>query len=420
MNEDKSGDLFHLQLTDNQRLDWLRLIRTDGVGPRMFQSLINRFGGAGPALEALPELAKRGGRHLTPYSRAKAEDELDRLTRGGAQLLMRGDAHYPDLLGMIEAAPPVITVKGDVALLKRRLVAIVGSRNASAVGLKMAEQLAQDLGRTGYVLVSGLARGIDGKVHQRSLTTGTIAVLAGGIDHIYPSEHAGLHRIIGEQGLLVTEMPFGWEPRGRDFPRRNRIISGLSCAVIVVEAAERSGSLITARFASEQGREVMAVPGSPLDPRAAGTNGLIREGATLITDAAQVDEAIRVMTGEHRWHPHHMREAQASEEALWDEIDYLAGEVSAPTMIRETPETPYRGGVPEPLAGSPQIDSQAGLLSLLGPSPVAIDDLVRLSGLSARQTSQILLDLELEGRLIRHGGQLVSLRSKGDQIIKQP
>jgi DNA processing protein len=155
----------------------------------------------------------------------------------------------------------------------------------------------------------------------------------------------------------------------------------------------------------------MAVPGSPLDPRAAGTNGLIREGATLITDAAQVDEAIRVMTGEHRWHPHHMREAQASDEALWDEIDYLAGEDSAPTMIRETPETPYRGGVPEPLAGSPQIDSQAGLLSLLGPSPVAIDDLVRLSGLSARETSQILLDLELEGRLIRHGGQLVSLRN---------
>ena len=414
MNEDTTGDLFQLQLTDNQRLDWLRLIRTDGIGPRMFQSLINRFGGAGPALDALPELAKRGGRQLVPYSRAKAEDELERLTRSGGHLLMRGDAHYPDLLTMIEAAPPVITVKGDLSLLKRRLVAIVGSRNASAVGLKMAEQLAQDLGRMGYVLVSGLARGIDGKVHQRSLATGTIAVLAGGIDHIYPSEHAELHRFIGEQGLLVTEMPFGWEPRGRDFPRRNRIISGLSCAVIVVEAAERSGSLITARFATEQGREVMAVPGSPLDPRAAGTNDLIREGATLITNAGQVDEAIKVMSGEDRWHPHHMREAQALDEPLWDEIDYLAGDVSAPTMIRETPETPYRGGVPEPFAGSPQIDIRAGLLSLLGPAPVAIDDLVRLSGCSARQTSQILLDLELEGRLIRHGGQLVSLRGEAD------
>ena len=414
MNEDTIGDLFQLQLTDNQRLDWLRLIRTDGVGPRMFQSLINRFGGAGPALDALPELAKRGGRQLVPYSRAKAEDELERLTRSGGQLLMRGEAQYPDLLSMIEAAPPIITVKGDLSLLKRRLVAIVGSRNASAVGLKMADQLAQDLGRMGYVLVSGLARGIDGKVHQRSLATGTIAVLAGGIDHIYPSEHAELHRIIGEQGLLVTEMPFGWEPRGQDFPRRNRIISGLSCAVIVVEAAERSGSLITARFATEQGREVMAVPGSPLDPRATGTNGLIREGATLITNAEQVDEAIKVMSGEDRWHPHQMREALVIDEPLWDEIDYLAGEVSAPTMIRETPETPYRGGVPGQSAGSPQIDIQASLLSLVGPAPIAIDDLVRLSGCSARQTSQILLDLELEGRLIRHGGQLVSLRGETD------
>ncbi len=414
MNEDKTEDLFSLQLTDRQRLDWLRLIRTEGVGPRMFQTLINRFGGAGPALDALPELAKRGGRQITPYSQARAEDEIARLARFGGQLLMRGDAQYPELLKMIEAAPPVISVKGDLTLLKRRLVAIVGSRNASGVGLKMAEQLVQDLGRMGYVLVSGLARGIDGRVHLRSLHSGAIAVLAGGIEHIYPAEHHDLHRMIGEQGVLVSEMPLGWEPRGRDFPRRNRIISGLSCAVIVVEAAERSGSLITARFATEQGREVMAVPGSPLDPRATGTNGLIREGATLITNAEQVDEAIRAMTGEDRWHPHHMREALAIDEPLWDEIDYLAGEVSAPTMIRETPETPYRGGVPEQSAGSPQIDIQAGLLSLLGPAPIAIDDLVRLSGCSARQTSQILLDLELEGRLIRHGGQLVSLRGETD------
>jgi DNA processing protein len=216
-------------------------------------------------------------------------------------------------------------------------------------------------------------------------------------------------------------MPFGWEPRGRDFPRRNRIISGLACAVIVVEAAERSGSLITARFATEQGREVMAVPGSPLDPRATGTNALIREGATLITRAEEVDEAIRTMSGDTDWHPHHMRETMGIEdqEPLWDEIDYLAGEISAPTMIRETPETPYRGGEPDwsadPLreSTSSRTDIQAGLLSLLGPAPIAIDDLVRLSGCSARQASQILLDLELSGRLIRHGGQLVSLRTAG-------
>lgn len=411
MNDKVLGDLFQLQLTENQRLDWLRLIRTDGVGPRMFQTLINRFGGAGPALEALPELARRGGRHLVPCPQDKAEAEMDRLARFGGQFLMLGDPLYPDLLAQIDAAPPIITVKGDASLLKRRLVAIVGSRNASAVGLKMAEQLALGLGRMGYVLVSGLARGIDGQVHQRSLQTGTVAVLAGGIDHIYPSEHGELYRNIGEQGLLVSEMPFGWEPRGRDFPRRNRIISGLCSAVIVVEAAERSGSLITARFATEQGREVMAVPGSPLDPRAAGTNGLIREGATLVTSAEQVDEAVKTMHGEHNWHPHHIREtAGHNPEPLWDEIDYLAGEVSAPTVIRETPETPYRGGEPVSDAGSPQSDMQAGLVSLLGPAPIAIDDLVRLSGCSARQASQILLDLELSGRLIRHGGQLVSLR----------
>jgi DNA processing protein len=411
VNGQDDTDLFSLQLSDKQRLDWLRLIRTDGVGPRMFRSLINRFGGAGPALEALPELARRGGRDLTPYPLARAEKELERLSRYGGQFLMLGDPLYPELLAQIDAAPPLISVKGDLGLLKRRMVAIVGSRNASAVGLKMAEQLAQGLARLGYVLVSGLARGIDGQVHHRTLATGTVAVLAGGVEHVYPSEHKDLHRQISEQGVLVSEMPFGWEPRGRDFPRRNRIISGLACAVIVVEAAERSGSLITARFATEQGREVMAVPGSPLDPRAAGTNGLIREGATLITSAEQVDEAIKSMSGEDNWHPHHIRETADEAEPLWDEIDYLNENVSAPTMIRETPETSYRGGEPDNVARSPQTDIQAGLLSLMGPAPIAIDDLVRLSGSTARETSQFLLDLELDGRLIRHGGQLVSLKS---------
>ena len=398
-------------LTDQQKLDWLRLIRTEGVGPRLFQTLINRHGGAAAVLEALPDLARSRG-PITVCSVAQAEQEWARIQRDGAQLVALGEALYPPLLAEIDAPPPLLTVKGQVGLMRERALAIVGSRNASAAGLKMAERLAHDLGRSGFVIVSGLARGIDGRAHATALQRGTMAILAGGINKIYPAEHTALYEQIAKEGVLINEMPYGWEPRGRDFPRRNRIISGLCRGVVVVEAAERSGSLITARFALEQGREVFAVPGSPLDPRAGGTNHLLRHGATFITEAAHIEEALRNFMGEDTWQPspHRVTENDAPDrEPLWDEFDFLMEEVSAPTVIRETPETRYRGGEPERTVMSPQTDIQARLLSLLGPVPIAIDDIIHLSGFATPVVTQILMELELAGRIIRHKGQCVCL-----------
>ena len=405
-------------LTDQQKRDWLRLIRTEGVGPRLFQSLINRFGGAGAALDALPSLAGKSKRPIHLCSLDQAEQEMMRIEREGAQLIALGESLYPPLLAEIDAPPPLLTVRGRASLLRERAIAIVGSRNASAAGLKMAERLSNDLGRSGFVIVSGLARGIDGRAHLTALPRGTIAVMAGGINKIYPPEHTELFAQLGEQGLLVTEMPYGWEPRGRDFPRRNRLISGISRGVVVVEAAERSGSLITARFALEQGREVFAVPGSPLDPRAGGTNHLLRHGATFVTEAAHIEEALHNFMGEDAWQPaqHRVTESDASDEPpLWDEYDFLLDdfsvkeEVSAPSVIRETPETPYRGGEPERTVMSPQTDIQAILLSLLGPVPVAIDDVIHLSGIATHIVAQNLTELELAGHVIRHSGQRISL-----------
>ena len=234
----------------------------------------------------------------------------------------------------------------------------------------------------------------------------------GGINTVYPPEHAALYVQMAQEGLLVTEMPYGWEPRGRDFPRRNRIISGLCRGVVVVEAAERSGSLITARFALEQGREVFAVPGSPLDPRAGGTNHLLRHGATLITEAAHVEEALRNLMGEDVWQPAVHRVSENDEQQtlpLWDEYDFLMEEVSAPAVIRETPETPYRGGEPERTVMSPQTDIQARLISLLGPVPVAIDDIIHISGFATHIVAHNLMELEMAGQVVRHSGHLVSL-----------
>jgi DNA processing protein len=265
-----------------------------------------------------------------------------------------------------------LAVRGNAAALKRPTVALVGARNASAAGLRFAERLARDLGAAGLAVVSGLARGIDGAAHRASLTTGTVAVLAGGHDHIYPREHFELAEAILAQGALVSEMPFGHEPRARDFPRRNRLISGLCAGIVVVEAAKRSGSLITARFALEQGREVFAVPGSPLDPRAEGANDLIKQGASLVTEAADVLAVLRPILG------------------------------AAVELRAEEPEPPAPGaelGVAE----------RARIVALLGPTPMPIDDLVRLSGSSPAVVRVVLLELELAGRLERHGGALVSL-----------
>lgn len=274
---------------------------------------------------------------------------------------------------MIDDAPPLLAVRGRTAALDRPMVAIVGARNASAAGVRFAERLVRDLVAAGFAAVSGLARGIDAAAHRASLAGGTIAVLAGGHDCIYPPEHAGLADAILADGAVVSEMPLGWEPRARDFPRRNRLISGLAVGVVVVEAARRSGSLITARFALEQGREVFAVPGSPLDPRAEGSNELLKQGATLVTQAADVITVLRPILGQ---------------------------------PVELAAEEPDAGPPP---GGEPDADARARIIGLLGPTPVPIDDLVRLSHSSPAVVRVVLLELELAGRLERHGAALVSL-----------
>jgi DNA processing protein len=395
------------RLTDDQRIDWLRLIRSESIGPRTFRALVNKYGGAAAALAALPDLARQGGRRsLKVTTRAEAEKELVAATRMGVRFVALGEPDYPKALKAIDTAPPLIAVRGAAAVLERPAVAIVGSRNASGAGLTFAERLARQLGEAGYVVVSGLARGIDTRAHRATLGTGTIAVLAGGQDRIYPAENETLlEAIIDKGGAVISEMPLGWEPRGRDFPRRNRVVSGLSFGVVVVEAARRSGSLITARFALEQGREVFAVPGSPLDPRAEGTNDLIREGATLCSSVDHITAVLDpiVATG-----PSPERSAEEPTQAgaiepLWDELDLpdLPGLAGAPTFA-----TPSLSEAALDSSGVGQVPS---VIELLGPSPVAIDDLVRQSGLPIRVVQTTLLELEVAGRLERHGGNAVSL-----------
>ncbi len=346
-------------------------------GPRTFRALINQFGGAHAALEALPSLARRGGASATKiYSRAQAEREIAAAQRLGADFVALGEPAYPLRLQMIDDAPPLITIRGHAAVFALPLIAVVGSRNASGAGVKFTQLIARELGEAGFAVVSGLARGIDAAAHRASLSTGTVAVLAGGQDRIYPPEHAELLDAILTAGAALSEMPFGWEPRGRDFPRRNRLISGLSLGIVIVEAAKRSGSLITARFALEQGREVFAVPGSPLDPRAEGTNGLIKQGATPVTETADIVSVLR---------------------PIIDDGKFPAREPEPPL-----PESPYEEAEPAP-------DERARIIALLGPAPLLIDDLVRLSGSSPAVVRMVLLELEIAGRLERHGGGLVSL-----------
>jgi DNA processing protein len=368
----KSG----VRLTDEQRIDWLRLIRSQNIGPRTFRSLINHFGGARAALDALPGLARRGGSGSVPliYSREQAEREIDAARKLGAVFVAVGETEYPQRLQMIDDAPPLIAVRGHRAALALPTVGIVGSRNASAAGLKMTQRIAHGLSEAGFATASGLARGIDAAAHRASLETGTIAVLAGGHDHIYPPEHKELLEAILPTGAAISEMPFGWEPRARDFPRRNRLISGLSLGVVIVEAAQRSGSLITARMALEQGREVFAVPGSPLDPRAEGTNGLLKQGATPVTEAADIVSMLQPIMG-----------------------------VDAPAREPE----PAEGNTSDYL--EPAADERARIIGLLSPAPVSIDDLVRLSQTSPRAVRMVLLELEIAGRLERHGAGMVSL-----------
>jgi DNA processing protein len=352
----------------------LRLIRTDSIGPVTYRQLIARFGDADTALKALPDLARRGNRRLSIPTEAEAQAELDTAARLGAHLLFIGTPDYPALLSGTETAPPVLYARGDLALLDRPAVAIVGARNASAAGTRFARQLAIDLAEADHVIVSGLARGIDAAAHAAALERGTIAVVAGGVDVPYPPEHADLMARIAEQGLVIAEQPPGIEPQARHFPRRNRIIAGLSAGTVVVEGAPKSGSLITARIAADLGREVMAVPGSPLDPRAQGCNLLIREGATLIQTAADVLEALSTLSGQPR----------------------------APMQVAE----PLPAAAPEE---GWYAAARTALLALLSPTPAPIDDLTRLSALPAAHVASVLLDLELEGVVVRHAGARVAL-----------
>ena len=360
-------------LSEEERLNWLRLSKSENVGPSTFKTLLKRYHSASEALRALPELTRKGGLGRPPrlYPRERAERDMENASRIGARFIDMVDADYPPLLRETDTAPPIICAKGELSLLGRSGVGLVGARNASAVARKFTRQLAREIGGEGHAIVSGLARGIDTAAHEASLDTGTLAVVAGGIDVIYPPENADLHADIGERGVIISEQVPGTEPKADFFPRRNRIISGIARALIVVEAAVRSGSLITARFAAEQGREVFSVPGSPLDPRCEGTNRLIRDGATLLTSARDV-------------------------------IETLANEPRPRQMSFFEPDPP-------PLLPRETDEAEAKrLLELLSPTPVDIDDLMRESGLDAATLSALLLELALAGCITRHPNGSVS------------
>ncbi|MBM3561866.1 MAG: DNA-protecting protein DprA [Alphaproteobacteria bacterium] len=409
------------RLSEEQLVDWLRLIRSENIGPRTFRQLINRFGGAGAALEALPSLAARSlrGRTIRIATRDDALREVEASRALGVRFVSTGDPDYPPLLKEIADAPPLIATRGVSWAGQRDSVAIVGSRNASAAGLTFAERLARSLALENYVIVSGLARGIDAVAHRAALETGTIAVLAGGHARPYPSEHARLVEEIAERGLIVSEMPLEWEPRGRDFPRRNRIISGLSRATIVVEAARRSGSLITARFANEQGREVFAVPGSPLDPRAEGVNDLIRQGATLCARPEDVISVLAENAGAPTRKDLFDDDALGGEETLIDELDLFSDlddsafeeRAVATRFSASKPPADCRPDIDARMQGEAPLraDAHEIVVSLLGPAPVSVDDLIRVAGLTAREVQGVLVELDVEGRLQRHGANRVSL-----------
>lgn len=372
-------------LSDVERVACLRLIRSGHVGPVTFRDLINHFGGARRALEALPDLIRKSRREPGAKipSEADALRELERASRIGARPIFTIEPNYPPALAVIDAPPPLIYAKGSIEALAKPAVAIVGSRQSSAAGVALARLIASELAAAGLVVVSGLARGIDGAAHEASLSSGTVAVLAGGLEIIYPPEHAVLATRLLERGALITEQAPGFVPRAKDFPRRNRLISGMALGVVVVEAAKRSGTLVTARFAAEQGREVMAVPGHPLDPRAEGTNDLLKQGATLVTSARDVIALLSPM------------------------IEGGLGAVRPPPAFEDaSAAAPF--SPPSRLTSAESAGAKEALLDLLGPHPVDVDELARAAGVSASDARIALLELDLEGRLVRHGQHLVS------------
>jgi DNA processing protein len=375
------------ELQPQERLDWLRLCRSEGVGPVTFYALLRRFGSAAAALDALPLLS----RPVAAAKRGEAEAEIAAIERRGGRLLCWGEPSYPAMLAAVEDAPPVLTVLGRAEVLLAPMVAVVGARNASANGRSLARDLAAGLAENGIVVVSGMARGIDAAAHLGALAVsdgGTVAVVAGGAEIVYPEENRGLYDALARDGAVVAELPLGTEPQARHFPRRNRIISGLALGVVVVEAAAKSGSLITARFALEQGREVFAVPGSPLDPRCRGANDLLRNGATLTETAGDIIAQLGPL---------------------------LHGHWPARQPAGRQPRLPLspalqRAAVAVPVAPASEDAALELIVEKLSPSPVAVDELVRQCQLSAATVATLLLELELAGRIERHPGNLVSLR----------
>ncbi|WP_240481611.1 DNA-processing protein DprA [Novosphingobium fuchskuhlense] len=360
------------------------MLRSPGIGPVSYFHLMRRFGDAVAVLDALPDIAGRSGVPFRPIPAERIEAEMARLAATGGQYLFHDSPTYPRLLAALETPPPVLTWRGDLSLLGQGAVALVGARNASAGACRLARDYAAALAARGYAVVSGLARGIDAAAHRGALAAmgqggGTIAVIASGIDVTYPPEHVELQEEVAARGLLIAEMPPGTEPLARHFPFRNRIIAGLAAGTVVVEAAPRSGSLITARLAAEAGREVMAVPGSPLDSRSRGCNELIRDGAILVQSADDIAELLERFAGPTR---HNLREPLWTE-AQADELEY------------------------SPLAEAG--DAPAEIVHLLGTAPVATDELIRQSGASAGAVQMALIELELSGRLVRHAGGRVSL-----------
>lgn len=368
------------KLSDAERHDWLRLIRSENVGPRTFFRLLEHFGSAAAALDGAPELSRRGGRKrvIRIADPATADAEIDANRALGARLVAHGEADYPDALAAIDDPPPLIGIIGDASLLSRPCIAIVGARNASAAGRRIARELAAELGEAGYVVCSGMARGIDAAAHQSALGGGTVAALAGGVDNVYPPENQALYDEIAARGALMSEQPAGTEPTARHFPPRNRLIAGLAQGVVVVEAATRSGSLITARLALEQGREIFAVPGSPLDPRARGPNRLIRDGATLVETASDI-------------------------------VDSLAGPLSRRRVMRTGEPAPPHPDPEAALGDSDVADARQSVIEMLGATPVTVDELVRECQLSPPAVQTALLELELAGRVERQPGNRVSL-----------
>jgi DNA processing protein len=357
-----------------ERRDWLRLFRSENVGPITFFRLLERFGTATKALELLPSMARQGGgrRPIGIFPAAAAERELEALDRMGARLITSIEKGFPKSLRTLEATP-LLTVRGNAALLNSDAVAIVGARNASALGRRMAKTLAIDLGENGFVVVSGMARGIDTAAHDGAMATGTVAVLAGGVDVVYPQENRGLYERLCAEGCVISEMAAGREPQAAHFPRRNRLISGLSRGVVVVEAAPKSGSLITARMALDQGREIFAVPGSPFDPRCQGTNGLIKQGATLIESAVDVLDVLAPMK-----------------------------------KINALPARPASLEMAQP-ADDELTEARKIIVPALTPAPVMVDEIIRQCQLSPAVVSMVLIELELAGRLERHADNQVSL-----------